>query len=74
MAKTYYLHTLNGLPAGYVPGRQICFAMHGGKAARLCGSLREIKMQRRFSEQWRKQQGYEPTHPSWFGYRRVLLP
>lgn len=72
--KTYYLHTLNGMAASYVPGGQICFASHGGAPVRLCESLRQIRMQRRFSEQWRAKKGYTPTHPSWVGYRRVRLP
>lgn len=72
--KSYYLHTLGGQPAEYIPGGQIVYASFYGLGARLCSSLREIRMQRRFSEQWRKKQGYEPTNPKDYGYRRVRLP
>lgn len=74
LRSSYYLHTLAGMPAGYVPGGQICYAVNYGKATRLCSSLREIRMQRRLAEQWRTKQGYEPTDPKLYGYRRVRLP
>lgn len=71
--RTYYLHTLNGAPASYHPGGQICYASYGGAAIRLCASLKQIRAERNLSEEWRAKKGYEPTHPSWFGYRRVAV-
>ena len=71
---TFYLHTLGGSPAGYIPGEQICYAAAYGAPARLCSSLRQIRQQRMLAEQWRDKQGYAPTDPSLYGYRRVRLP
>mgnify|MGYP001604104421 FL=1 len=72
--RSYYLHTLGGQPATYVSGGQICYANAHGAPARLCSSLRHIRMERRFSEQWRAKQGYAPTDPKLYGYRRVRTP
>jgi hypothetical protein len=70
--RTYYLHTLDGKPAGY-SGEQIVFAMKFGRPVPLCGSLREIRMQQRLSEQWRMKRGYR-AEPYVYGYKRVRLP
>jgi hypothetical protein len=70
--QTYYLHTLDGKPAGY-NGEQIVFAMAFGRPVPLCLSRREIKMQQRLSEQWRAKKGYGPE-PYIYGYKRVRLP
>jgi len=48
-----YMHTLDGHPAVYWPGEQICFA--GGRAPlRLATSLGQIHRERRMSEKFRK--------------------
>jgi hypothetical protein len=68
----YYLHTLDGLPAGY-NGYQITFATVYGGAVRLCKSLKEIQEQRRESEKWRTKRGFPPA-PRMYDYRRVRMP
>lgn len=69
---TFYMHTINGHPAGYVAGTQICYAPHYGKAAVLVRSLREIRQQQRASNEWRKARGMS-THTD-YGYVRVAPP
>ena len=66
---TYYLHTLAGEPAGFVPGIGICFANPYGKGVELCRSLKEIRQQQRqHKELCRVSSGYT------LGYRRVRTP
>lgn len=56
-----YLHTLGGRPA-YFDGQQIVFATRYGRAAKLCGSLKEIRQQQKLSNEWRRQQGFDEMH------------
>lgn len=57
MSRTWYMHTLDGRPATYVPGTQICF-VDGRHKARLVPSLAQIRRERRASGEWRERRGY----------------
>ncbi len=66
---SYYLHTLNGKPAGFYDG-QICYASFYGKPTPLCSSLKQIKEEQAASRKWRREQGWVVSH-SEYGHRRV---
>ena len=70
--RTYYLHTIDGRPAFYVHGMQICFANRYGKPAPLATSLGQIKREQRASVEWRRAQGYDHSAEE-YGYRRVSV-
>lgn len=63
--KTYYMHTLNGMPAGFFDGKSVCFSSD----VVLCASLRQIRKEQRVSMR-------NDDSPSDFryGYQRVRLP
>lgn len=66
------MHMLNGTPATYIEGSQVCFSTMT-RAIRLCSSLKELRDEWKRSELWRAAKGYTPT--SWsHGYRRVSVP
>jgi hypothetical protein len=71
--KTHYMHTLNGKPAFYWPGEQICFANRYGKLPPLARSPRQIKRERKLSEEWRRAHGCTPDCFI-YGYVRVVTP
>ncbi len=50
-----YMHTLNGYPARYWKGAQICYAC--GVVKNLATSLAQIKRERTASLKWRKKYG-----------------
>ncbi len=72
--RTWYMHTLDGHPAVYLPRGQICFAGGYGKwgAALLVPSLKQIRIEQKASAAWRV------THfcndGAKVGYVRVRLP
>lgn len=72
-SKTYYLHTIDGRPAYYVPGMQICYINFYGKPKPLVASLDQIRAEQKASSEWRKAQGYDHGTKD-YGYRRVRLP
>lgn len=58
MRKRYYLHTLDGKPAYYVPGEQICFACRSPRLfGNLCTNMAQIRKERRASRKWRVKNG-----------------
>jgi len=69
---TYYLHTLDGKPAGFYCGQGVCFATFYGKATPLCTSLKQIRKEQNWSIGYRKSQGFEDNFK--YGYRRVAPP
>ena len=71
--KTYYLHLIEGRPAYYVPGMQICFMKFYGKPAPLAASLEQVLREQKASSAWRRKQGFAIS-ASEYGYRRVVLP
>lgn len=53
--KFKYMHTINEIPARYVPGEQICFVNHHGNfIGKLVDSLAQIRKEQRASVKWRK--------------------
>lgn len=70
-AKTMYMHTLDGAPAYYVLGRQIVYA--GWEVRKLASSLRQIRSERKLSEEWRVKSDFLPGAAR-YGYVRVRVP
>jgi hypothetical protein len=64
-----YLHTINGNPAHYVPGKQI---IYGRKTIAAAASLRQIRAERAASQRWRKAQGF-PNFGARHGTLRVQI-
>lgn len=68
-----YMHTINGIPAQYIPGEQIEYAQGtrgGAGVARLALSIRQIKKEQRLSRKWRLSKGFGAT-PGDYGYVRI---
>jgi hypothetical protein len=64
-----YIHTIDGRPAVFWRGEQICYAENGNRlSALLVPSLRQIRREQAASEAWRRSQGFEPTP---YGYLRL---
>lgn len=73
ITKTYkFMHTIDGQPASYQAGEQICFATQSKRGAvTLVDSIQEIKQQQALSAKWRRQHGFEENSvKSWV---RVLI-
>ena len=70
-----YIHTLDGIPAQYTPGEQICFA-NGTRGnagiTRLARSVHQIKQEQKLSSAWRKAQGFLTFNQD-YGYVRVRI-
>lgn len=66
-----YVHTIDGRPAQYFPGSQICFSPWRG-ITRTATSLRQIRREQRASIRWRREKGYEAS-PSDYGYFRLYV-
>lgn len=73
MTRTYYLHTLNGLPAVFEPGQGICFASFYGKANQLAASLKQIRAEQRESARIHAEDGFDDAQLK-RGHIRVRLP
>lgn len=55
----YYLHTLDGKPAGFA-GEQICYAQDGpGWKAPLAKDLKTIRREQKMSFKFRKEKGWD---------------
>ena len=68
--KKVFIHTINGTPAQYYKGEQICYGM------RKCGvrtvdTLAQIKKEQRASNKWRKKQGWN-DHEVDYDYMRII--
>lgn len=60
--KLKLMHTMDGRPASYNPGGQICFLTSSRSfPTRLCDSMSQIRRERRLSDKWRKSQGFDVT-------------
>lgn len=70
---TYYLHTIRGRPAHYVPGQQICYITRFGAAGTLVTSLRQIRREQKASIKHRQDIGLDQDGSN-YGYRRVRVP
>jgi len=64
-----YLHTIDGCPATYFRGEQICY-VNGRTRAKLVSTLQLIKKHQRLSNLWRTSQGFEVCAD--YGYIRVV--
>lgn len=72
-SKWFYLHTIDGVPAQYIPGQQICYANStrgNGGVTRLAKSLKQMRKEQKLSLEWRGKQGFE-TSPFCYGYVRI---
>ena len=69
----FYMHTIEGPPAYYVPGKQICFITHFGTAGMLAHSLKQIREERALSVKYRQEAGIGEDG-SRYGYKRVRTP
>jgi hypothetical protein len=70
MAKTYYLHTINGEPAEFVPHqKQLCFIGKYGAAGKLASSLRQIRREQAIN----RRQNPDISEGLTFGYVRVRI-
>lgn len=58
-----YMHTIDGKPAVYVDGQQICYALSGRYTIGqlLVPDLATIRRQQEASRLWRVSQGYDET-------------
>ena len=55
----YYMHTLEGLPAAYMPSeKQICFLSHYGnrKSNSLAKDLKQIRREQKLSREYREKE------------------
>lgn len=69
--KTYYLHTIDGLPATF-DGYQICFAGFYGPASKLATSLAQIRREQKISAANREKDGWS-AYAYKLGYRRYSI-
>lgn len=68
-----YFHTIDGCPAQYWKGEQICYVNSYGKnggIVNVCSSLKQIKKEQKLSDNWRLSKGY-PINGN-YGYLRIL--
>ena len=67
--KNRYLHLIDGRPALYIQGMQICF-MRNGESMKFCRSLRQVYREQQASTRWRLEHRY-PSHQQSYGYLRI---
>lgn len=73
--KLKLMHTMDGKPATYLPGEQICFAASGKRSAiSLVDSMAQIREQRKFSSKRRKLQGFDPDDNMADRHRKGRFP
>ena len=72
--KTFYLHTIEGMPAAYSANdQQICYMTHFGNPGALVPTLKQIRQEQFASTAYRQREGIGEDG-SKYGYRRVCLP
>ncbi len=69
----FYMHTINGKPALYWPGEQICYYNYYGKLTPLAKSLSQIRREQKASHEYRRSYG-ATVDPKEYGYIRVRTP
>lgn len=70
--RTLYMHTIDGRPAFYVPGEQICFCGDAGSVrSPLATSLAQIRREQVASDEWRNKRGFMRDLTSEYGYVRI---
>jgi hypothetical protein len=69
-----YGHTINGSPAMYYEGEQICYATRhrgGNGITKLAASIYQIKKEQAKSDRWRLKKGFDICKHD-YGYFRIL--
>jgi hypothetical protein len=72
--KYKYMHTINNIPARYLPNQQIYFICNSSKSkfiGKLVSSLKQIKEEQKKSFKWRKKQGFKVDND--YGHIRVEI-
>lgn len=70
--KFKYMHTIDGEPARYNKGEQICYLNNYGKfIGKLVDSLHQIRKEQKLSNKWREEQGCSLIFD--YGYVRVEI-
>ncbi len=74
MKKNYkYMHTVDGRPGFYEPGRQICF-FKSTQPIPLVDSLKQIKKEQKASAEWRRSKGFSSSDAeNGYGWMKVLV-
>lgn len=71
---TYYLHTIDGRPAFFDRGEQICFInSYGPSVPDLVPSLRQIRAEQKASAAWREE-NFCGNENNGYDYVRVRFP
>lgn len=70
--RVYYMHMIQGSPATYEKGSQICYSVKT-RPIRLARSLEQIKKEQALSDGWRNKRGYS-VNSDLYGWRKVVLP
>lgn len=68
--KKVFIHTINGLPAQYHEGEQICYGSRRS-GVKTVDTLAQIKKEQRATYKWRKKKGYD-THSFVYNYMRII--
>ncbi len=68
--KKVFIHILNGYPAQYDKGEQICYGSRRS-GVKTVNSLAQIKKDQRASCKWRKKQGFE-INETVYDYMRII--
>ena len=75
MSKIMYMHTIDGYPACYWQGEQICYIRKYHKPKKvLVSSVSQIKKEQRLSMAWRVNQGFDkkPDRKD-YGWIKILV-
>jgi len=70
---TKYMHTIDGMPAYFEEGGQICHMAHYGKANPLADSLKQIRREQKTSVKYRCEELGVDEDGTKYGYRRVAV-
>ncbi len=68
---TKYMHTLNGKPASFFGGEQICFAGDRGGKIKLVNSLKQIRKEQKITKKFREKMGWDDYHEWDYDYALV---
>ena len=68
--KKVFIHTINGLPAQYYEGEQICYGMRRS-GVKTVDTLAQIKKEQRATSKYRKKLGYD-SHLLDYDYMRII--
>lgn len=71
-SRVVYIHTLDGQPAEYDPGEQVCY-LGRNPLTRFARSLRQLRREQQASVAWRWANGMDGGYAV-LGYFRLRLP